>query len=59
MTPEILEEDNSEHDEETPVIDSSLTKAEIEACKEQYRVIAQESFWDSIVFLLDDEVLLN
>ena len=53
----ILEEDSSEH-EETPVIDSSLTKAEIEAREEQYRVIAQESLRDSSVFLLD-EVLLN
>ena len=33
MTPEILEEDSSEH-QEMPVIDSSLTKAEIEACEE-------------------------
>ena len=35
MTPEILEEDSSEHQEEMPVIDLSLTKAEIEACEEQ------------------------
>ena len=42
----ILEEDSCEHDEETPVIDSSLTKGEIEACEEQYRVIAQESLRD-------------
>ena len=54
----ILEEDSSEHDEETPVIDSSLTKAGIEAHEEQYRVIAQESLRDSSVFLLD-EILLN
>ena len=57
MTLEILEEDSSEHQEEMPVIDSSLTKAEIEACEEQCRIIAQESLWDSGVFLLD-EVLL-
>ena len=35
MTPEILEEHSCEHQEEMPVIDSSLTKAEIEACEEQ------------------------
>ena len=57
MTIEILEEDSSEHQEEMPVIDSSLTKAKIEACEEQCRAIAQESLWDSSAFLLD-EVLL-
>ena len=36
MTPGILEEDSSEHEEGTPVIHSSLTEAEIEACNEQY-----------------------
>ena len=49
MTPEILEEDSSEHQEEMPVIDSSLTKAEIEACEEQ----CKNHFQDSGVFSLE------
>ena len=53
----ILEKDSSEHEEGTPAIDSSHTKAEIEAFEEQCRVIAQESLRDSSVFLLD-EILL-
>ena len=59
MTPGILEEDSSEHEEEIPsVIHSSPTEAEIEACEEQYRVIAQESLQKNSSVLLLDEVVL-
>ena len=60
MTPGILEEDINEHEEESPsaIHSSSTTEAEIEACKEQYRVIAEQSLHNNSSVLLLDEVLL-
>lgn len=60
MTPGILEEDINEHEEESlsTICSSPTAEAEVEACEEEYRVIAEQSLPKNSSVLLLDEVLL-